>query len=126
MPQRGSLGRENPLWPVTVGVSMESGRRILERGARVVVDSYVTDYDDADGASMSAPHVAAVAALMRALRPDLSADEIVALLASTATDLGAPGRDATYGYGLVNAYAAAAAAVPERMPAKQRRRGLRR
>ncbi|HKO56251.1 MAG TPA: S8 family serine peptidase, partial [Thermoanaerobaculia bacterium] len=55
MPQRGSLGRENPLWPVTVGVSMESGRRILEHGARVVVDSYVTDYDASDGASMSAP-----------------------------------------------------------------------
>jgi len=71
---------------------------------------------------MSAPHVAAVAALVRALRPDLGADEVVALLASTATDLGEAGRDSVYGYGLVNAYAAAAAAVPERMPAKTRRR----
>jgi len=89
-----------------------------------MVDSYITDYEAADGASMSAPHVAAVAALVRALRPDLSADEVVALLASTAADLGEPGRDPVYGYGLVDAYAAAAAAVPERMPAKPRRRGV--
>jgi subtilisin family serine protease len=124
MPVRGSLGRENPLWPVTVGVSMESGRLIRERGASVVVDSYVADYDAADGASMSAPHVAGVAALMRALRPDLRADEVVALLASTATDLGTPGRDPVYGDGLVNAFTAAAAAVPERMPPPKRKRSV--
>jgi serine protease len=122
LPVRGSLGRTNPRWPVTVGVSMESGRRLRERGGSMAVDSYFTDYEAADGASMAAPHVAAVAALLRALRPDLSADEVLALLASTATDLGPPGRDPAYGYGLVNAYTAAAAAVPERMPAQKRRR----
>ena len=40
----------------------------------MLVDSSVSDYDAADGASMSAPHVAAIAALVRALRPDLNAD----------------------------------------------------
>jgi len=122
MPMRGSLGSSDPRWPVAVSVSRQTGQIIRERGSIVLVDSYVTDYDAADGASMSAPHVAAVAALVRALRPDLDADEVVALLASTATDLGEAGRDSVYGYGLVNAYAAAAAAVPERMPAKPRRR----
>ena len=102
---------------------MQTGGIIRERGANVLIDSYVTDYEAADGASMSAPHVTAVAALVRALRPDLSADEVVALLASTATDLGAPGRDPVYGYGLVDAYAAAAAAVPAAMP-RGRRRGV--
>lgn len=124
MPMRGSLGSDDPRWPVAVSVSRQTGQIIRERGASVVVDSYVTDYDAADGASMSAPHVAAVAALVRALRPDLSAEEVVALLASTATDLGDAGRDPVFGYGLVDAYAAAAAAVPERMPAKQRRRSV--
>lgn len=47
-------------------VSRQTGQIIRERGASVLVDSYVTDYDAADGASMSAPHVAAVAALVRA------------------------------------------------------------
>jgi hypothetical protein len=58
------------------------------------------------------------------LRPDLSADEVLALLAATATDLGDPGRDPVFGYGLVDAYAAAEAAVPERMPARKRRRSV--
>ena len=122
MPMRGSLGSDDPLWPVAVSVSRQTGRIILERGESVLVDSYVTDYDASDGASMSAPHVAAIAALVRSLRPDLSADEILALLASTATDLGDAGRDPMFGYGLVDAYAAAAAAVPERMPTKKRSR----
>ena len=122
-PLRGSLGRANASWPVTVGVSMESGRILRERGGgSVVVDSYISDYDASDGASMSAPYVASVAALVRALRPDLSADEVLALLASTATDLGNAGRDPQYGYGLVNAYTAAAVAVPERMPGNNKRR----
>lgn len=122
MPMRGSLGSDEAFWPVAVSVSRQAGRIILERGASVVVDSYVTDYDASDGASLSAPHVAAVAALVLALRPELSADEVLALLASTATDLGDAGRDPVFGYGLVDAYAAVAAAVPERMPANKRRR----
>jgi subtilisin family serine protease len=124
MPMRGSLGSDDPLWPVAVSVSRQTGQIILDRGASVLVDSYVTDYDASDGASLSAPHVAAIAALVRSLRPDLSADEILALLASTATDLGDAGRDPVYGYGLVDAYAAATAAVPERMPVKKRTRSV--
>jgi len=123
MPMRGSLGSDDIQWPVAVSVSKQMGQIITESAATVWVDSYVADYEAADGASMSAPHVAAVAALLRALRPDLNADEIVALLASTATDLGDAGRDPVYGYGLVDARAAAAAAVPGRMP-KPRRRGV--
>jgi subtilisin family serine protease len=124
MPTHGSMGHGNPRWPVAVSVSRQTGQIIQQRGATVVVDSYMTDYEAADGASMSAPHVAATAALVRALRPDLSADEVLALLAATATDLGDAGRDPVYGYGLINAYAAAQAAVPERMPAKERRRSV--
>jgi len=123
MPLRGSLGFDDPHWPEAVSVSAQSGEIIRERGTTGWVDSYATDYEAADGASMSAPHVTAVAALVRALRPDLSADEVVALLASTATDLGDPGRDPVYGYGLVDAYAAAAAASPAGI-AKPRRRGV--
>lgn len=124
MPMRGSLGSEDPRLPVAVSVSRQTGRMLLERGGSVRVDSYATDYEAADGASMSAPHVAAIAALVRSLRPDLNADEVLALLASTATDLGDVGRDSVYGYGLVDAYAAAAAAVPERMPPPRRRRSV--
>lgn len=125
LPMRGSLGTADARWPIAVSVSMQTGELIAERGGSVLVDSYVSDYDAGDGASMACPHVAAVAALIRALRPDLNADEVVALLASTATDLGAAGRDPVYGFGLIDAYAAAAAAVPERMMPKTRRRSAR-
>jgi subtilisin family serine protease len=125
MPMRGSLGTINPAWPVAVSVSAQTGQLIAERGSSVLIDSYVSDYDAGDGASMAAPHVAAVAALVRALRPDLSADGVLNIIASTATDLGDPGRDPLYGYGLVDAYAAAAAAVPDRIVPKTRRRSAR-
>jgi len=58
------------------------------------------------GTSMASPHVAGVAALVKSLHPEYEADDIRQVLQETAEDLGDPGWDETYGYGLVNAYAA--------------------
>src|SRR5690606_6005227 len=57
------------------------------------------------GTSMAAPHVAGVLALMKAVYPALTPDQVDALIQSGALsdDLGAVGRDNTYGYGLINA-----------------------
>lgn len=61
--------------------------------------------DAVTGTSFAAAVVSgAIANLMRIER--LDADEIAARLAQTATDLGRPGRDDDYGYGLLNARAA--------------------
>lgn len=57
------------------------------------------------GTSMAAPHVSAVAALVRS-RGIIKADKIVNIIKVSAVDLGAPGYDERYGYGLVNAYRA--------------------
>jgi serine protease len=110
-PQRGTLSSAFD-WPVAVSVSASSGERIRKTGGPVTIDSYVTDYDASDGTSLSAPLVAGVAALIRALRPDLRADEVIALLRTTARDLGDAGCDEKYGCGLVDAHAAARAAAP--------------
>ena len=58
------------------------------------------------GTSMASPQVAGVAALLLGVDPTLDPASIESILRTTATDLGAAGRDDVYGYGLVNAYEA--------------------
>jgi subtilisin family serine protease len=60
----------------------------------------------AAGTSFSAPLVSAAAALVRAVDPSITPANIASLLMSTATDLGPPGRDSSYGMGLLNVDAA--------------------
>lgn len=55
------------------------------------------------GTSMAAPHVTAIVALMLALDDALTPDQVRAILAGTALDLGATGYDSTSGYGLAQA-----------------------
>lgn len=65
----------------------------------------VAGYDFYQGTSMAAPHVAAAAALMKAIVPDLTPALFDSLLAAgqLTRDLGAGGRDDQYGMGLLDA-----------------------
>ena len=56
-----------------------------------------------EGTSMATPHVSGVIALLLASKPDLTPDQIKGLLLQTAKDLGSPGRDDQFGYGLIQA-----------------------
>jgi serine protease len=62
-----------------------------------------------EGTSMAAPHVSAVAALLFAFDPGANAQRVREVMESTTIDLGLPGRDDDYGYGLVQAANALAA-----------------
>ena len=54
------------------------------------------------GTSFAAPHVSGAAAVLKNAFPNLTAPQVVALLLTTARDLGAPGVDDVYGHGLVD------------------------
>lgn len=76
------------------------------------------------GTSAATPHVAGVAALVKAARPSLTPVEVRQILIRTADDLsgdktdGDVGWDQFTGYGRVNAFEAVNAATEERIPAE--------
>jgi hypothetical protein len=77
-----------------------------------VADVTLTPHRFASGTSMAAPVVAGVAALVRELHPEWSADRVADEITATAQDVGIPGRDPESGYGLVDAAAAVGAGGP--------------
>ena len=58
------------------------------------------------GTSMAAPKVSGVAALVFSVNPGITPTEVVRILERTAEDLGEPGFDFKYGWGLAHAYRA--------------------
>ena len=72
-------------------------------------------YTFLSGTSMAAPHVAGVFALMKSVNPQLDAQAIERLLRDgrLSIDLGAPGQDELYGFGLIDARLAVEAALAE-------------
>ena len=65
-----------------------------------------------NGTSMAAPHVAAVAALLKGADRGLTPDQIEQALTVSAVDLGRPGRDDDFGAGRLDAAAALATVAP--------------
>ncbi len=95
-------------WPVTVGMTKADGQALLAQTNSSVTESYrADDYGSLSGTSMATPHVAGVVGLIWSLAPTLTGAQITTALLQTAKDLGTPGQDNVYGYGLVDASAAA-------------------
>lgn len=94
-------------WIPTVSVSYNSGVAIRNGGlstGSVAITAW--DYAYFDGTSMATPHASAVAALAWSAKPTLTNVQMRSILQQTAKDLGAAGRDTSFGYGLVQADAA--------------------
>lgn len=75
-------------------------------------DGYGLYNNNGSGTSFAAPHVAGVAAMVRALRPDLRQATVYELVRRTADDVGQPGFDIWTGWGRLNAYRAVTEALP--------------
>lgn len=71
-------------------------------GFKVTGDAAELGYSTQTGTSMAAPHVTGGLALLMERFPYLTNPQIRDVLLTTATDLGAPGVDDVYGWGLMN------------------------
>ncbi|MGR3218603.1 MAG: S8 family peptidase [Candidatus Anammoxibacter sp.] len=84
------------------GILQETFTRSFFTGRR----NFNWDLIQFQGTSQSSPHVAGVAALILAKNPMFTPDEVRNAIFSTAKDLGAPGKDDIFGWGLIDAAAA--------------------
>jgi subtilisin family serine protease len=98
-------------WIPAVMVSRLDGTLLQKRRTATLVNG-PSDWNFASGTSFASPHVAGVAALVLSVNPALSRSALIDLLESTAADLGEPGPDPVFGWGLVDADAASRAAAP--------------
>jgi len=96
------------LWPG----SITGKETVVTAPATQLVGARPSGYWRVQGTSFAAPMVSGTAALIRSRWPSMPAGEVINRIIKTARDRGAPGRDATYGYGLVDPVAALTAQVP--------------
>ena len=97
-----------------VTISQDDGLALRATpGARLSLAFGLPGYATLQGTSMATPHAAAAAALLWSMAPDATASQIENAMLNTARDLGAPGYDTTYGFGLVDVLAAAKVVAPQ-------------
>jgi serine protease len=102
----GTLGGTVTTIP-SVGTSGTTGAILLGRlGQPASVTTGPGHYSFYDGTSMATPHVSGVAALVWSHNTTWTNAQIRSALTATAEDLGAAGRDNSFGWGLVRAKAA--------------------
>jgi subtilisin family serine protease len=111
-PTLGTPTNGGKAWLPTVIVSQADGQKIaasLTPTTTGTAYNVATDWNLDSGTSMATPHVSGVAALIFGKNPKLRPDQVETIMERTATDLGVPNYDTTFGWGLVNAQAALAA-----------------
>ncbi|HEY2325670.1 MAG TPA: S8 family serine peptidase [Thermoanaerobaculia bacterium] len=122
-----------------VGVTQTDGQKLLTAAGVTTVkflhNNNNLGYALLNGTSMATPHASGVGALVWAVAPGATNQQIMQAMQDNAHDLGDPGRDDTYGAGLVDAFATAKALNPAAFgngsqppppPSPSGRRGLRR
>lgn len=119
-------------WPIVVSVENTEGKTLIDNAGKVPLTLSYTkdDYTLMSGTSMATPHVTGVAALVWSLAPDATAEQMRLALKLSAFDLGAKDHDEKFGYGRIDAIAAAKYVAPAlfglpptKPPVLTRRRG---
>lgn len=115
---------DKPKWPASLDLTIavtavDSSKNVTsfdQRGDYIdiaapgasIVSTAKGEYAALSGTSMAAGFVAGAAALLFAAEPRISNTQVREILLSTATDIGEPGRDQTFGVGFLNLVAALA------------------
>ena len=113
----GAVDANDPDWPVwlwssrgptncTLNGSEAIKPDISAPGVNVRSSIPGGGYESNSGTSMAAPHVNGVVALMREFNQNISVKSIKEIIYQTAYDLGNPGEDNDYGWGMIDAYEA--------------------
>ncbi|MET3726967.1 subtilisin [Fictibacillus halophilus] len=76
---------------------------IVAPGVNIYSTFIQNNYEFQTGTSMATPYVTAIYSLYKEAYPNLTAQELRTKINTQAKDLGAPGRDVNYGYGLIQA-----------------------
>jgi serine protease len=92
--------------------SITGKETIVTAPATQLVGARPAGYWKVQGTSFAAPMVSGTAALIRSRWPAMTAGEVVNRIIKTAKDRGSPGRDDTYGYGMVDPTGALTAEIP--------------
>jgi len=114
-------------WPVDVGISYADGEALRKAaaGSTLTETNVADDYAVESGTSMACPHAVGVAALVWSVAPNASAADVKSAVLNNAADLGATGKDNVYGFGLLDALAAARQLNPAAFSVKGRMAGRR-
>jgi hypothetical protein len=119
-----SVGAVGPGLAATDFSSRNGGLDMVAPGVGIPVALPLPDDDDGtidgygvtDGTSFAAPLVSGAAAWLRRARPELSAQQTSEVLRRSARDLGAPGWDGVFGWGLLDLGRALSLAPPAADP----------
>ena len=96
-----ALDNTNTIWKYSNGCGNTKAYCIAAPG-HGIYSTVNGGYATYNGTSMAAPHVSGAIAVMKEKWPNLTGAQIVDLILSSATDLGAAGTDDVYGVGMLN------------------------
>ncbi|CAN7205354.1 S8 family serine peptidase [Paenibacillus sp. LjRoot153] len=96
--------------------AMGSKIEVVAPGVNINSTTLNNNYTLMSGTSMASPFVAGKLALLKQANPSLANNQIRELLDANVMDLGTPGRDDRYGYGLIQDTKSVGATVPVENP----------